>query len=275
MFIIAYLTIGAFVGLLSGLLGIGGGIVLVPCLLAAFHYLHFNQANLMHLAVATSFAVILITTLCSYQAHRCYHLPYQAFFFLLAPGVIIGSICGVLLSHFIHTQVLKIIFGIIMIVNSLLMILPQHTSTQANPPSKVTTILVGFVIGGICSMVGISGSVFIIPYLNYFKVDMHVAVIVSVAIGIVISSISIITYFISGLHEHGLPPHVIGYIYWPAWLAIIIGSSVCAPLGAHLSHNIAVKSLRKIFCIFFIADCYAYVVYFNMINFTKIGSKIK
>ena len=99
-------------------------------------------------------------------------------------------------------------------------------------------------------MLGIGGSVFVIPYLNYYNVDMHVSVVVSVAIGLIISSVSLLVYIVTGLHVHGLPPHSIGYVYWPAWLLIIVGSLAAVPFGVRMSHRISTKKLRAAFAVF-------------------------
>ena len=102
MVYLIYVLIGALAGLLSGLIGIGGGIVIVPALLIVFHFLHFNPHFLMHLVIGTSFAVIVLTTLRSYFSHRRYDVSYKAIFLQLLPGVILGAISGAVLAHFVH-----------------------------------------------------------------------------------------------------------------------------------------------------------------------------
>ena len=111
MTIIFYLLIGATAGFLSGLIGIGGGIIIVPCLLAVFHFLHFNSPDLMQIVVSTSFAVIAITTIYSFRSHQSSQLPYQPLFYQLLPGVVLGSICGAVIAHHINSDYLKHIFG--------------------------------------------------------------------------------------------------------------------------------------------------------------------
>ncbi len=249
MTIIFYLLIGATAGFLSGLIGIGGGIIIVPCLLAVFHFLHFNSPDLMQIVVSTSFAVIAITTIYSFRSHQSSQLPYQPLFYQLLPGVVLGSICGAVIAHHINSDYLKHIFGGMMLLNAVLMIYPYRKSTHKHP-SKKNLSIAGYIIGNICGMLGIGGSAFIMPYLNYYQVDLHLAVIISLGISIAISAVSLITYFITGVHAHGLPVHTIGYVYWPAWITIIIGSYLCAPLGARLSQQISVNVLRRIYAVF-------------------------
>jgi uncharacterized protein len=250
MVFIWYLLIGASAGLLSGLIGIGGGIVLVPALLLVFHYLHFNSTNLMQVVVATSFAAIMVTTLYAYYKHRSYDLPYKEILIKLLPGVVLGSITGSIVSHYIYSVYLKEIFGGLMLLNALLMLITKPVSSKKVLPSRKIMWAVGYMIGGICGMLGIGGSVFIIPYLNYYNVNMHVSVVVSVAVGLIISFVSLLVYIITGLHVHGLPHDSIGYVYWPAWLLIIVGSLAAVPLGVRMSHRISTKKLRAVFAMF-------------------------
>ena len=109
---------------------------------------------------------------------------------------------------------------------------------------------VGYLIGGVCGMLGIGGSVFVIPYLNYYNVDMHVSVLISVAVGLIISSVSVVVYVLTGLHVHGLPHDSIGYVYWPAWLLIIAGSLIAVPFGVRWSHRLSTKKLKSVFALF-------------------------
>lgn len=250
MIFLVYILIGMLAGFLSGLIGIGGGVVLVPALLIVFRVLHFSPAILMHFVLGTSFAVIAVTTLRSFLSHARYHLPYKEIFIKFLPGVIVGAICGSLLAHFIHSHYLKMMFGIFIMVLAIWMIISMGYTNNKHLPGRVTLMVVGFFFGGICSMLGIGGSPFFIPYLSYYQIDMHLSVVISVLIGFFIAVIGAITFIIVGLHADGLPPMTLGYVYWPAWLAIIAGSLVCAPIGAKLSHRAPVNFLRKLFAIF-------------------------
>ena len=155
-----YLVIGATTGLLSGLIGIGGGMILVPCLLITFSHLNVDSAAMMPMVIATSFAVVIITSLRSFQAHRSYQRSYQSLVLRLTPGVVIGCACGTGLSHHIKIHDLTVMFGLLMFVNAVWMLLPHPSQSGSSLPSASTMSISGFMLGALCSMLGVGGSVF-------------------------------------------------------------------------------------------------------------------
>ncbi len=252
--IIVYLLLGASAGFLSGLIGIGGGLVVVPGLAILFHYhSEFQPASLMQMAIGTSLAAMVVTTSSSLRAHLKRGFEIKSICRSLIPGVILGTICGALVADWLNSHVLRMVFGAFVFIAALRIFFAKELQPKRELPKGAFMVIIGVLIGLISGMLGIGGSVMTIPFLTYCGVSLRRSVTVSVAVGIAVAIVGSISYILTGLNEPGLPPHAIGHVYWPAWLGLIVGSMILAPIGARLSHRLPVQLLVKIFSIFLFA----------------------
>jgi len=246
-----YFLVGTFAGTMSGLLGIGSGVILVPALAFLFHSQHFTTSIIMHVAGGTSLACMAITTSRSLYGHLRRNIPFWSIYRNFLPGVIIGTIGGAMLAHYLHSRTLRIIFGIVVLLFGIKMFFQKSSKlSKRQLPDAVGCSFVGLLIGGKSGLLGLGGGTFSIPFLTHCGVSMRQAVVVSSAIGMTVSIIGSVSFALTGMHAVGLPPRTIGYIYWPAWLGIIMGSLCFVPLGVKLSHYLRTVILRRVLATF-------------------------
>lgn len=248
---LSYFLIGVFAGILSGLLGIGSGVIVVPALAMMFMHQHFNSHLIMHMAAGTSLASMMVTTSRSLRGHMRRNIKFWDIYRKFMPGVIVGTMCGAVLAHFLHSNTLGIIFGIVVLLFGMYMFFQKPRKlTKYRLPGTVGCSGVGFVIGGKSGLLGLGGGTFSIPFLTYCGVSMRQAVTVSSAIGATVAVIGTASFMLTGMHAENLPAWSTGYVYWPAWLGIIIGSLCFVPLGVKLSHKTSTLILRRVFGVF-------------------------
>jgi len=251
MLLLVYFIIGTVAGTLSGLLGIGGGLLVVPALAFVFTQHAIVVPELvMHVAAGTSLTVMIATTARSMWSHAKKGVHFWPIYQQLMPGVIVGTVCGAVLAHFLHSKMLGLIFAIFILLVALKMLLQRKTNPTRQLPGRFGMKLCGFAIGAKSGLLGVGGGALTIPLLTYCNVSMRVAVVVSIATGMTVAIIGSISFLLSGLHASGLPPQTIGYIYWPACLSAAFGSVLFAPLGAKLSHILPVDLLKRLFGLF-------------------------
>lgn len=248
-----YFLLGSVVGMLSGLLGIGGGIVVVPALAYIFKHDGVTDVNIMHFAVGTSLAIMVATTMRSLKSHLSHRGEGRKEFWRIAKKlmatVIVGVVVGAILADFLHSNYLQIIFGVVILLISIRMFMGNRFSKKERQlPSSQWLHVAGFFMGALSGLLGIGGGTTVIPYLLYYKVSMRIAVRVAIFVGMLVAIVGTISYIISGYNEP-LPAHCIGYIYWPAWLGTAVGSVLFAPLGVKLSYHLPTHVLRRLFSI--------------------------
>lgn len=248
-----FLGVGAVAGLLSGFLGIGGGVLVVPGLLFAFSHFGFPKQNLMHMAAGTSLAVMVLTTSSSLYGHLKRRIPFWPVYRQMYLGVIFGVMAGGLASDLLSSQMLELIFAIVVLLMALKMFWQQSTVGKRSLPHPAIMALVGIIIGGKSGLLGLGGGIVSIPFLTYFGRPMRQAVVVSVATGLTIAITGALMYMLTGYNASGLPAWSIGFVYVPAWLCVAAASMTFARLGAMLSHKISIKLLKKIFAIVMLA----------------------
>lgn len=248
-----FLCVGALAGLLSGLLGIGGGIILVPGLLFVFTHMHFPPRYVMHMAAGTSLATMILTTSSSLYGHLQRRIPFWSVYRYLLPGVVFGVIAGAALSDLLSSAALSVIFAVVVIVMAIKMFWQRSQVGQRSLPAKPIMLFVGTLIGAKSGLLGLGGGVISVPFLTYFGRPMRQAVVVSVATGFTIAIVGSLVYMLTGYRVSGLPEWSLGFVYLPAWVCVVTASIIAARIGVIWSHKIPTKLLKKLFAVVMLA----------------------
>jgi len=245
--VLLYLATGAFAGLAAGLFGVGGGLIIVPVLYAIFSKQSYDQQHLMHMAVATSLAIIVFTSLSSTLAHHKKQAVIWSLVFLLTPGIIIGAWFGGVFASALDNKLLTTIFALFELLVAINLLLKKQPARQETNIKKLTATTGGFIIGFISTIVGIGGGTMTVPFLHWFNVSMQKAVATSAACGLPIALIGTLSYIYTGWEQQLSNPSSIGYLHLYALFFIACSSFVFAPLGAKVAHIISEKALRLSF----------------------------
>ena len=252
LYALLYLGIGALVGLLAGLLGIGGGIVIVPLLSASFAVLGLSSENLHHLALGTSLATIMFTSIASFRAHHAKGGVAWPVVQRIAPGIIIGTLAGSWVAAQLPTRQLKAFFVVFLYYVAGQLFLNITPKAHRELPGWLGCSGMGLMIGGISSLVGIGGGTMSVPFLLWCNVEMYVAIGTSAAIGFPIALAGTVGYLLNGLGVGGLPSYSVGFIYLPALAGIALASSLTARYGVRLAHRLPVPVLKRSFAVFIV-----------------------
>ncbi len=244
-----FVLMGALVGFLAGLLGIGGGMTMVPMLTMIFTYEGFPAEHVVHMAVATSTATIVFTAISSVRAHHQHGAVLWPIVAAMAPGIVVGSRLGPQCASRMPTPVLATVFGGFTWVSATQMLRDRKPKPSREMPGRLGTASVGAVVGLISALVGAGGGFLTVPFMTWCNVKIHNAVATSAALGLPIAIAGTVGYVYAGLREGGMPPLTAGYIYLPALGLIVIASVLLAPLGARTAHKWPVKKLKKAFAI--------------------------
>jgi uncharacterized membrane protein YfcA len=255
--IVAFVALGAVVGFLAGLLGLGGGMTMVPLLTIVFAHQGFPTAHIVHLAVATATATILFTSIASAREHHRHGAVLWGVVAGMAPGIIVGSFVGPQIVSNMSTPLLAAFFGIFIAVSATQTLLDRKPKPTRELPGRGGLFAVGGVIGLVSSMVGAGGAFMSVPFMAACNVKLRNCVATSAALGLPVAIAGTISFVLAGLHQVGLPAWSIGYVYVPALLAIVVGSVVCAPIGARATHRWPVSLLRQAFaCVLYVLAGY-------------------
>ncbi|MFS2161182.1 sulfite exporter TauE/SafE family protein [Pseudomonas sp. Pseusp122] len=242
-----YLVLGGFAGVLAGLFGVGGGIIIVPVLVFSFTAQGFDAEVLTHLAVGTSLATIVFTSINSVRAHHSVGAVRWAVFAWLTVGIVLGSALGTLTASYIAGPHLQKIIGVFALVVSLQMALDLRPKARREIPGKPGLTLAGLVIGWASAIFGIGGGSLTVPFLTWRSLSMQQAVATSAACGFPIAVASTLSFMILGWQDPLLPPHSLGFIYLPALLGIAVTSMFFARFGARLAHKLSPRMLKRLF----------------------------
>lgn len=246
-------VLGLIAGFMAGLLGVGGGIILVPGLYFLFKTLGYPETLLMHLAVGTSLAIIIPTGLSSAMAHARRGAVRFDLVRHIGPGIVIGVVAGTWLASGMSTHEMKMVFAVALICFAALMQLPPKKETgQEHPIGYAKGSVGGLVVGGISSLMGIGGATLNVPFMTLNGVAIHNAVASASALGPFIALPGTIGFIIIGWHENGLPPFSLGYVNFLAFCVIAPLGVAAAPFGARAAHNASVVVLRRIFSAFIV-----------------------
>jgi len=243
----AYLALGAFVGFFAGLLGVGGGGIMVPLLTTLFAAQGVPPEHLVHLALGTSMAAIVITSMSSLRAHHAHGAVRWDIVKGIAPGVMLGTFGGTFIASRVPTLPLAIFFACFMAYVSVQMILNVKPKPSRQLPGAAGLTGVGGLIGIVSALVAIGGGSLSVPFMTWCNVKMQNAIGTSAAIGLPIALAGALGYLINGWGSGGLPEWSFGFVYLPALIAISAVSSFTAPVGARLAHRLPVATLKKIF----------------------------
>ncbi len=244
---LSYLALGAVVGVLAGLLGIGGGVIIIVGLLEVFKPLHFPAAHLMHLALGTSMACILFGSISSLRAHQSHGAVEWKIVRELTPGILIGGFLATFVAARTSTPVLKIVFVIFQFYTAAQMFINAKPKPNRELPGRWGMFWAGNGIGALSSLVGIGGAAVAIPFMTWCNIKMHRAIGTAAAIGFPVALFGTIGYVVNGWHQPGLPQWSLGFVYLPACLGVASMSMIVAPFGARLSHRLPVTTLKKVF----------------------------
>lgn len=252
MNILIYFFVGAATGILSGLLGLGGGIIMVPALLAIFSRSHLPLEHTMHLATGTSLAVIFFTSATSLYSHKIHLQDAFKIYKRLLGGLVFGALAGAYFVSVLKTQMLILLFGILLVFISLNLFFGKAETLQTEKPLPGILSMFGFGvgIGALASVFGIGGAIVTIPLLTYYAVPLRQAIVVSMLVGFTVSFLGTLIYMGMGYSVSGLPLHSLGYVYVPAWLGLLLGSLLFVPVGAWISARLSTEKLKKIFALF-------------------------
>ncbi len=247
--LILFAVIGAFAGLSAGLLGIGGGIIVVPGLAFIFGSFHFPNSIIMHMAAGTSLAAMIFTASASVYSHHKRGAVLWPLFYKMLPGILVGVIAGAILADILSSHILEIIFGIFLIIIAVRMFLLAKPKPTRGLPGPIWLSVISFVVGFKSGLMGIGGGALIVPILTYCNVPMRQASGTSAICGLPIAIVGTIAFLFTGLDAHNLPQWSTGYIYWPAALAVAIFSVIFVYVGGKLALRLPVNTLKRIFAV--------------------------
>ncbi|CAM3607151.1 sulfite exporter TauE/SafE family protein [Pseudoalteromonas maricaloris] len=244
--------LGSVVGFLAGLLGIGGGLVIVPVLSSILLYFKvLPPEQVVIAAVATSLASILFTSTSSAIAHhKNGNVPWD-----VAPWIMTGVALGALISGFLAAllpeNAVRIVFAVSVVLIAIKMFYSSknESTTRRQLPNKGILTVLTTITGGLSAMIGIGGGALLVPLLTFFSVDMKKAIGCASACGIVIALFGSVGYISSGSAQLALTDGFAGFVYLPALLGIVCTSWFTAPMGAKATHHLPVATIKKVFAV--------------------------
>jgi uncharacterized membrane protein YfcA len=245
--IVLYLALGLVAGFLAGLLGVGGGLIMVPVLTWAFARQGFAAAYDIHLALGTSLGVIVLTAISSVRAHHAHGAVEWRVVRTITPGIMLGTLLGALIAARFSDFGLKLFFTLFLFFAATQMLFGFKPKPGRELPGWPGMTLAGGTIGLLSSWVGIGGGILSVPFLTWCNLRLQRAIGTSAAIGLPIAASGAMGYLISGQGVQGLPGWSAGFLYLPAVAGVAAGSWTMAPLGARLTHSLPVGRLKKVF----------------------------
>ncbi len=247
MIIASYLLAGIFAGLTAGLFGVGGGLVVVPILVFVFERQGFSTDVLTHMAIATSLATIVFTSLSSVYNHQQRGAVLWPVFRPMSAGIALGAVLGVLTVVQLDGGLLKKLFGIFAVIVALRMFIKSRNPQSLALPGKPVLSLVGVVIAWFSAIFGIGGGTLSVPYLSRYRIEMKEVVGTAAACGLPIALFATIGNMLMGSDFQARPEWSLGLIYLPALLGISLCSVYFARVGAQLAHRLPPMLLKRLF----------------------------
>ena len=246
---VLYLVLGVLAGVVAGLFGLGGGVIIVPVLIAAFTASAYPAATLTHLAIGTSLATIVVTSISAIATHQQNVAVRWPLVVSMIPGIVLGAGLGGLLAARLNGPLLQICFGVFLIFVAVQMVSSRPVHGHRDLPGLGWRFSVAGVIGCLSGIFGIGGGSLTVPFLSWCRVPMPQAVASSAALGFPIALSATCVYVMSGWQQTGLPAGAYGYVYMPAFIGITLTSIPFARIGARLAHRLPELGLRRAFSV--------------------------
>ena len=244
--VLLYLLLGVLAGFVGGLFGLGGGVVIVPLLIIAFSAQNFDPAVLTHLAIGTSLATIVVTSVSATWVHHRRGALQWRLFIQLAPGIALGAVLGGLIAAQLSGVVLQLLFGVLMVAVAIQTGLGVVPHGHRELPGAVGNGSAGAVVGVLSALFGIGGGSLTTPYLLWCNISIHRAIATSAACGLPIGLFSALSYMAAGWGRE-LPAGALGFVYLPAFAGIAVAATVSARWGALLAHRLPATLLKRLF----------------------------
>lgn len=222
---------------------------MVPMLTILFAHQQFPSEHIMHMALATSMAAIVPTALASLRAHHQHNAVLWPVVIKITPGIFLGTFAGTFLASYLSIKPLAIFFSSFMAFVASQMVLNRKPQPSRQLPGTVALSAAGSGIGAISALVAIGGGTLTVPFLVWCNVVLPTAIGTSAGVGLPIALSGAAGYWLNGIDVEGLPANTLGYIYWPAVLAIASMSFLTAPVGAKLAHRLPIPLLKKAFAV--------------------------
>ncbi|MFZ7125857.1 MAG: sulfite exporter TauE/SafE family protein [Desulfobacterales bacterium] len=247
-----YAAVGCVAGVLAGLLGIGGGLVIVPMLVFCLTRQGISNQMIMHLALGTSMASIMFTAVSSFMSHHRRGAVRWEVVRRVVAGILVGTFFGTFIAALLSTSFLKGFFVVFLYYVAVQMLTGRKPKPTRQLPGSAGMFGVGNVIGVVSSLVGIGGGTLSVPFMVWCNIPLHQAIGTSAAIGFPIAVAGTIGYIANGLAAENLPSLSVGYVYLPALAGIIGASVLTAPIGVRLAHSLPVDRLKRVFALLLI-----------------------
>jgi len=244
-----YPVMGLFAGFFAGLLGIGGGMILVSLMVFAFNAQGFPEDRVMHLALGTSLATIVFTSLKSVHAHHKHGAVRWDIVRNSVAGLVIGTLAGSAVAENLRSRALAVLFTLFVVYSAVNMMLDIKPKATRQLPGPMGLQAGAGLVGVASALVGAGGGFLSIPLMSFCNVPMRQCVATSSALGLPIAIAGTIGYLVSGWGKDHLPAMSLGYLYLPALLGIVVGTFVTVPMGAKMAHTIPVSRLKKVFAV--------------------------
>ena len=240
------LVTGGIAGVIAGLLGVGGGIVLVPAFLFVFTQLGFDGPDVMRICLATSLATIVVTSIRSVSSHYAKGAVDTGILKGWAPGIVLGAILGVWLATLLDTQALKLIFGVLVLIVGLWLTFGSSRWTIASEmPTEPLRSAMSFTVGTLSTLMGIGGGSFGVPIMTLFGRPIHTAVATAAGFGLLIAVPSVLGFLLAPATN--APPLTIGSVNLIAFVVVVAMTWLTTPLGVKLAHATDAGRLKRIF----------------------------
>ncbi|MBY5927396.1 MULTISPECIES: sulfite exporter TauE/SafE family protein [Halomonas] len=244
-----FCAVGGVAGLAAGLFGIGGGVIIVPALASALAFKGVDEALIMHLAIGTSLAIIVVTGASSAFGHWKKGAVSRDLLVLMLPGLICGAVLGGLVADHLDGRQLERFFGVFMLLLAAHMLLSKRVSEKAHVSGRPAMFAAGTTIGTFSALFGVGGGVLSVPWLARNGAGLTHAIGTSAACGLPIALVGALTFMMTGLGHAGLPEGSLGYLYWPAFAGVAMFSVPAARCGAKLAHYLSPERLRTLFAL--------------------------
>jgi uncharacterized membrane protein YfcA len=249
MELLIYLVLGAAAGVISGLFGLGGGVIIVPILILAFGMQGISADVATHLALGTSLATIAVTSIPSIYTHAQRGTVRWDLVRWISPGIILGAILGGYAAISLSAVWLQSLLGLFFVAVAIQLLLYSPAQVSRHEPRQAGLLFAGTGIGSLSALFGIGGGSLTTPFLTYFGVRIHQAVGTAAACGFPIALFSSLVYGSSQTGAGNLPDWSLGLIFLPAWLGIVVCSVPAARFGALIAHRLDDAKLKRLFAV--------------------------